>query len=466
MPSHEPARPGALPLRPLTTGELLDAAVVLRARPGRPRCSGSAPRSRSPSSWCSSRCAGTATSTARSCRPTTSSARSATSWCSASSPRCSRSRCSAAPPRPGRPGSCSAAPRRPRPRCSPARPGRWCPARSGRPDGRRGGARRRDRLLVRLGFLVLPVPLQVLGIVLAVILTVLFWPVVLRAARAGRAGGGDRRLRPAPGVGAVAAALVARRASGSAGSASSATAAGWSSGSALAEAVVGVVTLVYASPSSTVDNILLGAVWLRRQRARVPDPGRPGRRAAPGVPDAHRGPRHRADASSLRRNTAAGPAGARPALVNPALVDPATGGQAAMTRWWTELIASLAELVPGGIPTVFLLSVVVTILVALLWFFWPSWLPPYEWMSRGDRERGPGRGSGRRRQRARLGRLRLAVAPPQAGQGPGRDRRRVRRRTSCPTSRRPSWPSPPTSSPPPAATRRRSGNACGPWCAT
>jgi hypothetical protein len=36
VPSHEPTHPGALPLRPLTTGELLDAAVVLvRARPGR-----------------------------------------------------------------------------------------------------------------------------------------------------------------------------------------------------------------------------------------------------------------------------------------------------------------------------------------------------------------------------------------------------------------------------------------------
>jgi hypothetical protein len=36
VPSHDPARPGALPLRPLTTGELLDAAVVLaRAQAGR-----------------------------------------------------------------------------------------------------------------------------------------------------------------------------------------------------------------------------------------------------------------------------------------------------------------------------------------------------------------------------------------------------------------------------------------------
>jgi hypothetical protein len=36
VPSLEPTRPGALPLRPLTTGELLDAAVVLvRARAGR-----------------------------------------------------------------------------------------------------------------------------------------------------------------------------------------------------------------------------------------------------------------------------------------------------------------------------------------------------------------------------------------------------------------------------------------------
>lgn len=77
-----------------------------------------------------------------------------------------------------------------------------------------------------------------------------------------------------------------------------------------------------------------------------------------------------------------------------------------MTRWWTELFAVVAELVPGGVPIVFLVSVVATIIVALLWFFWPSWLPPYKWMERGgDRERGT-RGSGRRRQRLRLGRLR------------------------------------------------------------
>ena len=47
-----------------------------------------------------------------------------------------------------------------------------------------------------------------------------------------------------------------------------------------------------------------------------------------------------------------------------------------MTRWWTELFASFAELVPGGVPIVFLLSAVVTILVALLWYLWPSCTGP------------------------------------------------------------------------------------------
>jgi len=78
-----------------------------------------------------------------------------------------------------------------------------------------------------------------------------------------------------------------------------------------------------------------------------------------------------------------------------------------MTRSWTELFASFAELVPGGVPVVLLLSVLATILVALLWYFWPRWLPPYKWMQRDrDRDRKSGRGSGRRRQRLRLGRLR------------------------------------------------------------
>jgi hypothetical protein len=77
-----------------------------------------------------------------------------------------------------------------------------------------------------------------------------------------------------------------------------------------------------------------------------------------------------------------------------------------MTRWWTEVLAAFADIVPGGMPTVFLISLVATVLVAVLWFFWPSWLPPYRWMSRGDRERGGGRGSRRARQRFRLGRLR------------------------------------------------------------
>jgi hypothetical protein len=76
-----------------------------------------------------------------------------------------------------------------------------------------------------------------------------------------------------------------------------------------------------------------------------------------------------------------------------------------MTRLWTEAMAALADAVPGGMPIVFLASVVLAILVAVLWFFWPSWLPPYRWSSGRRRERGT-RKERRRRQRARLGRLR------------------------------------------------------------
>jgi hypothetical protein len=77
-----------------------------------------------------------------------------------------------------------------------------------------------------------------------------------------------------------------------------------------------------------------------------------------------------------------------------------------MTRFWTELVAAFADLVPGGMPVIFLGSLVATILVALLWFFWPNWLPPYRW-SRGwgKGERG-GRQGRRQRPRLRLGRLR------------------------------------------------------------
>src|SRR5690242_20615421 len=76
-----------------------------------------------------------------------------------------------------------------------------------------------------------------------------------------------------------------------------------------------------------------------------------------------------------------------------------------MTRAWTEAIAALADAVPGGMPVVFLISVVLAILVAVLWFFWPSWLPPYRWSRGSRRERGT-RKQRRKGPRARLGRLR------------------------------------------------------------
>ena len=76
-----------------------------------------------------------------------------------------------------------------------------------------------------------------------------------------------------------------------------------------------------------------------------------------------------------------------------------------MTRAWTEAIAALADAVPGGMPVIFLISVVLAILVAVLWFFWPSWLPPYRWSRGSRRERGT-RKQRRKGPRARLGRLR------------------------------------------------------------
>jgi hypothetical protein len=76
-----------------------------------------------------------------------------------------------------------------------------------------------------------------------------------------------------------------------------------------------------------------------------------------------------------------------------------------MTRFWTEALAVLADLLPGGVPTVFLASLVLTILVVLLWYFWPRWLPPYRWSWFRRRERGE-RKDRRARFRPRWGRLR------------------------------------------------------------
>jgi hypothetical protein len=76
-----------------------------------------------------------------------------------------------------------------------------------------------------------------------------------------------------------------------------------------------------------------------------------------------------------------------------------------MSRWWNEAVGFLGDHTAGGLPMVALLSLVITIMIALGWYFWPAWLPS-RWRLRlgragsGDTER---RG---RRWRLRLGRLR------------------------------------------------------------
>jgi len=72
-------------------------------------------------------------------------------------------------------------------------------------------------------------------------------------------------------------------------------------------------------------------------------------------------------------------------------------------RGVNEFVAAVADLV-GGIGMLAFLSVLATLIVALLWYFWPRWLPRH-WRLRfgfGRRGRQPGLG----RSRWRLGALR------------------------------------------------------------
>ncbi|MEU8263755.1 DUF4129 domain-containing protein [Micromonospora sp. NPDC048999] len=83
-----------------------------------------------------------------------------------------------------------------------------------------------------------------------------------------------------------------------------------------------------------------------------------------------------------------------------------------MIRWWNELVARLADVVPGGVPMLVILSFLATLLVAALWYWWPAWLPTRRSGRRGrrrDRKRSDRR-SGRRR--FRLGRLRFRFRWP------------------------------------------------------
>jgi hypothetical protein len=76
-------------------------------------------------------------------------------------------------------------------------------------------------------------------------------------------------------------------------------------------------------------------------------------------------------------------------------------------RFWDEFIAFLADLMPGGVPALALLSLFVVTLIALGWYFWPAWLPNHWRLRRGragrSRSGGPGMPRG---WRFRLGKLR------------------------------------------------------------
>ncbi|MFG2053447.1 DUF4129 domain-containing protein [Micromonospora sp. NPDC048930] len=44
-----------------------------------------------------------------------------------------------------------------------------------------------------------------------------------------------------------------------------------------------------------------------------------------------------------------------------------------MSRWWTEAVAALGDLVP--LPLVALLLLLATLLIGLAWYFFPAWVP-------------------------------------------------------------------------------------------
>lgn len=79
-----------------------------------------------------------------------------------------------------------------------------------------------------------------------------------------------------------------------------------------------------------------------------------------------------------------------------------------MSRFWNEFVAALGDLVPGGVLILGLLLFMVTSVVAVLWYYWPAWLP-WRWRLGGRAEGGsskPSSGSRSRLPRPRWPRLR------------------------------------------------------------
>jgi uncharacterized protein DUF4129 len=75
------------------------------------------------------------------------------------------------------------------------------------------------------------------------------------------------------------------------------------------------------------------------------------------------------------------------------------------TRAWDEWLADLSDALGLSVYSMILLSLILALLVALGWYFWPAWLP-WNWsLSFGRRGSRGDRGS-RQRGRRRLGRLR------------------------------------------------------------
>ncbi|GAA1820546.1 hypothetical protein GCM10009682_46020 [Luedemannella flava] len=50
-----------------------------------------------------------------------------------------------------------------------------------------------------------------------------------------------------------------------------------------------------------------------------------------------------------------------------------------MTRWWDEFVAAVGDHVPGGVPVLAVILLLLTALTSLLIYTWPAWLPSRWW---------------------------------------------------------------------------------------
>lgn len=81
-------------------------------------------------------------------------------------------------------------------------------------------------------------------------------------------------------------------------------------------------------------------------------------------------------------------------------------------RGWHEFVAAVGDLVPGGVPVIGLGLLLFTTVGAVLWYYWPDWLP--SWRRRARRsgpDRRRSRAGGAPRLRRLLTRLRVLFHP-------------------------------------------------------